>query len=403
MPRIATPLSDTKIKKAKPKDKVYKLFDGNGLFLEVKPTGRKVWRVKYRLDGKERTYTIGDYPTISLSQARATTRDIKQKVLEGIDPVELRLEKKEKKSDKIFKNIIADFLAKKEQEISKSHYLKQKSRIENYILPELGNKDIDDITKRAIIKTVKSVPQKHTPTTKQTDKIETARRVFSLLRQIYKFALHNSYTEKDPTAAIDINAVLPKREVQNFNAILDIDELREMCEDLFAHTDYKKTLNALKFLALTAVRPGNVRNLKWEWVDIKKRVIIYPKEAVKTREEYRLPLTDTLIKILEKMEYINPKKQGFVFFGRDYNTPMSDNTFGKIIKTKGYKHTAHGFRASFSTICYEKQKEHGFSAEVIEAQLGHKIGNKVTRAYMRSDFLEERRELLQWWESLLFV
>ncbi|WP_457564153.1 tyrosine-type recombinase/integrase [Caminibacter sp.] len=401
MPKIATPLSDTKIKRAKPKDKMYKMFDGDGLYLEVKPTGRKVWRVKYRLFGKEKTYTIGDYPAISLSQARAITREIKQKVLDGIDPVAERQEKKEIKKDKLFKNIIADFLEKKQKEVSEVHFKKQKGRIENYILPDLGNKSIDAITKRDIVKVIKSVPLKHTPTTKKTDKIETARRIFSLLREIYKFALHNNYTDIDVTAAIDISAILPKREVENFKAILNEDEFKNMYKELFKDTYLKKTYLALQFLALTALRPGNVRNLRWEWIDWDKKIIIIPKEYMKTRKEFRLPLTDKLIEILNHIAMLNPKKKGLIFFGRDYNTPMSDNTFVKLIKSKGFNHTAHGFRASFATIAYEKQKEHGFSAEVIETQLAHAVGNKVTRAYMRSDFLEERRKLLEWWEEFL--
>ena len=401
MPRIAIPLTDTKIKKAKPKDKMYKLFDGDGLYLEVKPNGRKVWRIKYRLFGKEKTYTIGDYPAVSLAQARAVTREIKQKVLDGIDPVAERQEKKEIKKDKLFKNIIADFLEKKQKEVSEVHFKKQKGRIENYILPDLGNKSIDTTTKRDIVRVIKNVPLKHTPTTKKTDKIETARRVFSLLREIYRFALHNNYTEIDVTAAIDIKAILPKREVQNFKAILNENEFKEMYKELFKDAKYKKTYLALQFLALTALRPGNVRHLMWEWIDWDKKIIVIPKEHMKTRKEFRVPLTDKLIDILNQMAYFKPQKQGLVFFGRDYNTPMSDNTFGKIIKSKGFNHTAHGFRASFATICYEKQKEHGFSAEVIETQLAHAIGNQVTRAYMRSDFLEERRKLLEWWEEFL--
>jgi hypothetical protein len=111
MPKIATPLTEMKIKRAKAKEKMYKLFDGNGLYIEIKPNGRKVWRVKYRLYGKEKTYTIGDYPTITLSQARAITREIKQKVVDGIDPVAERQEKKEIHKDKLFKNIVTEFLA----------------------------------------------------------------------------------------------------------------------------------------------------------------------------------------------------------------------------------------------------------------------------------------------------
>lgn len=402
MPKIATPLTEMKIKRAKPKEKMYKLFDGNGLYIEIKPNGRKVWRVKYRLYGKEKTYTIGDYPTITLSQARAITREIKQKVIDGIDPVAERQEKKEIHKDKLFKNIIAEFLAKKQKEISESHFSKQKGRIKNYILPDLGNKNIDDITKRDIVKIVKSVPLKRTPkTTKKTDKTETARRVFIIVREIFRFALHNGYIDKDVTSAIDINAILPRQKSEHFKAVLDENEFKNMYKSLFANVEYDKTLLALQFLALTALRPGNVRKLRWEWVDWNKKIIVIPAEEMKIRKEFRLPLTDKLIEIIEKMTFFNPKRQGLVFFGKDYETPMSDNTFSYYIKRKGFNHTAHGFRASFATICYEHYKEHGFSSEVIETQLAHAVGNKVTRAYMRSDFLEERRQLLEWWEKFL--
>jgi len=399
MARIATPLTDTKIKRAKPKEKLYKLFDGNGLYLEVKPNGKKTWRVKYRLNGKEKTYTIGEYPLVTLANARAIARDVKEKILQGIDPVQER--QKKEKENKTFAIITEEFLKKKEIETSRTNFIKNKRRVEIYILPFLGEIEIDKITKRDIVKVVKKVKDIQTPTTKQTDKTETARRVFSLIRQIYKFALHNDYVEIDPTAAIDISAVLPKREVKNFAAILKEEELKAMYKDFFG--DYKgfnPVLNALKFLALTALRPGNVRNLVWEWVDLDKKIIIYPASAMKGREEFRIPLTDTLIKILEEQAFIKGKKEGLVFFGVR-GGQLSDATLNMQLKRRGYKHTSHGFRASFSTICYEKQKEHGFSAEVIETQLAHVIGSKVTRAYMRSDFLEERRKLLKWWEEFL--
>ena len=399
MARIATPLTDTKIKKAKPKDKIYKLFDGNGLYLEVKPNGKKTWRVKYRLNGKEKTYTIGEYPLITLANARVIAMEVKEKVLQGIDPVQER-QKKEKET-MTFAIIAEEFLKKKEIETSRTNFIKNKRRVEIYILPFLGKIEINKITKGDIIKVIKKVKDIQTPTTKQTDKTEIARRVFSLIRQIYKFALHNDYVEIDPTAAIDISAVLPKREVKNFAAILKEDEFKAMYKDFFGeYKGFNPVLNALKFLALTALRPGNVRNLVWEWVDLDKKIIIYPASAVKGREEFRLPLTDTLIKILEEQAFMKGKREGFVFFGIR-GKQLSDTTLNMQLKRRGYKHTSHGFRASFSTICYEKQKEHGFSSEVIETQLAHVIGSKVTRAYMRSDFLEERRKLLEWWEKFL--
>ena len=403
MPRIATPLSDTKIKRAKPKEKMYKMFDGDGLYLEVKPSGRKVWRVKYRFAGKEKTYTIGDYPVISLSNARAITREIKQKVLEGVDPVEKRKNENKKTDILTFKKIAHEFLEKKHKEISKKHFEDIKRKFDIYILPEIGSKDIRQIKKRDIIKLIKNARYKPTANNKKTDKVNTARRVFAVLKQVYKFALHNDYTEIDVTATIDINELLPKREIENFAAIIDENELKKMYKTFFKdYKGYNTTLNALKFLFLTALRPINIRNLRWEWIDLDKRVVIYPPEAMKTRKQYRLPLTETLVKILEEMAEIKGKKEGIVFFNvKDKNRSMAEGTLVRTIKRYGYNHQAHGFRTSFSTICYQEQKEHGFSAEIIETQLAHSIGNIVTRAYMRSDFLEERRKLLEWWEEFL--
>ena len=403
MPRITTPLSDTKIRKAKPQDKMYKMFDGNGLYLEVKPNGRKVWRIKYRFNGKEKTYTIGDYPQISLSEARNISRDVKQKVLEGIDPVEARAEKKKRNNVVTIEQIANEFLNKKKEEISPKTFADLKRKVDLYIVPELGNEDIKKIKKRDIVNLIKKSRYKKTQNNTKTDKPDTARRVFTVLKQIYKYALHNDYTEIDPTAAIDINEILPKREVKNFEAIIDENEIKKMYKDFFEnYKGYDITLNALKFLFLTALRPINVRNLRWEWIDLEKKVAIYPAEAMKTRKEYRLPLTDTLIEILENMAFFKGKRSGIVFFNvRDKNRMMAEGTLVRTIKRYGYNHQAHGFRTSFSTICYEKQKDHGFSAEVIEAQLAHAIGNTVTRAYMRSDFLKERRKLLEWWEDFL--
>jgi len=153
---------------------------------------------------------------------------------------------------------------------------------------------------------------------------------------------------------------------------------------------------------LTALRPGNIQNLKWEWIDWEKKVIDIPAEAMKARKPYRLPLTESLISVLEEMKKFSLPINKYVFCSPvNFAKKMSENTLNKAIKNIGYNHRAHGWRASFSTFAYEHQKEHGFSSEVIETQLAHVIGSKVTRAYMRSDFLEERRELLKWWERFL--
>jgi len=403
MPRITKPLTDTQIKKAKAKDKLYKLFDGNGLYLEVKPNGAKTFRIKYKFNNKEKTYTIGKYPDITLAEARRELKKVKDLLRQNIDPIENKknkIEEEKLQNALLFKNIVNEFFELKAHELSTSHLKRQISRANIYILPKIGNKDITQITKRDIIEIVKDVKNIKTPTTKNTDKTETAKRIYILLKQIFKFALHNDYTDKNIPEMIDINAILPKSEKRNLKAVTDEKDIKIIYKLLNEYPGYEITKLALKFLALTALRPGNVQKLEVEW--IKDEMIVFPANTMKTKKEFRLPLTDTLKNIIEEALKINNKSKYLFPAITDKNKPLSENTLNLAHKRLGITdHNAHGWRSAFATICYEHQKEHGFSSEVIETQLAHAVGSKVTRAYMRSDFLEERRKLLEWWERFL--
>ena len=404
MAKVVAPLTELKVKRAKPKEKMYKLFDGNGLYLEVKPNGKKTWRVKYRFNNKEKTYTIGEYPIIPLSQARGIAQEVKNKVLQGIDPVQDRKEKmikQELSNKKLFKNIVEEFLKLKKIEWSEKYYQKQLRRLEIYILPFIGDRRIDLITKGELVQLIKNVRNIKTPSTKISNKAEVTKRIYIILKQIYTFALHNDYVESNIPEKIDITNLIPKQEeTKHFDAIINEEEIRKLYKDILSYPSITKY--ALRFLALTALRPGNIQNLKWEWINWEKKVINIPAEAMKARNPYRLPLTETLISILEEMKKYSFPINKYVFCSPiNFARKMSENTLNQAIKNLGYNHRAHGWRASFSTFAYEHQKEHGFSSEVIETQLAHVIGSKVTRAYMRSDFLEERRKLLEWWEKFL--
>jgi len=159
----------------------------------------------------------------------------------------------------------------------------------------------------------------------------------------------------------------------------------------------------LQFQALTLLRNGNIRNLKWDYIDWDKRVIIYPKESMKAvHSDFRLPITDTLFEILQYFKQFSWGKE-YVFISLQTNKQISENFLAYHYNKLGLKdiHSPHGWRSAFRTIAAEKYKEHKFPFEVIEAQLHHKIGDKVTQAYLRTDFLDERRELLEWWEKFL--
>ena len=307
----------------------------------------------------------------------------------------------QKRGSTIFKDVANEFLNFKQKSLSAKYFNNQKRKIQNYLYPTLENKPINEITKNDIIKIIKEIPKIKLPNdTKNSNKSETQRRIFILIKEILRFALHNDYIDKNVADAIDLNQLIPKQNINHFKAELDIKELKKIYKLINSYNSLT-TKEALRFLILTALRVGNIRNLKWSYIDFEKKIITYPKEAMKAKEAFRLPLTDTLIDILNNMKSITSKYE-YVFCSLVApSKQMSENTLNFALKRMDLNITPHGFRSSFSTICYENQKKHNFSFEVIENQLAHKVGSSVVRAYLRSDFLDDRKKLLEWWEKVL--
>jgi len=336
MPRLTLPLTDSQIKKAKPKEKLYKLFDGNGLYLEIKPNGKNTWRIKYRFDNKEKNYTIGNYPEVTLALARKELIKVKQLIREHIDPVTARKEEvKAKTINKklLVKNIVNEFFELKSAELSESHLKRQISRTNIYIIPKIGDKEITQVTKKDIIDIIKDVKNIKTASTKNTDKSETAKRIHILLKQIFKFALHNDYVGKNIPEMIDVNIIIPKSTKSNLKAITDAKEIKLIYNLLNVYPGYEIVRLALKFLALTALRPGNVQKLKVKWVQ--DEVIIFPATAMKTRKEFRLPLTKTLKEIIDTAKSINENSEYLFSSITDKKKPISENTLNLAHKRLG--------------------------------------------------------------------
>lgn len=395
MARITKPLSDAEIKKAKILDKNYKLYDGDGLILFIAKSGSKTWRVNFTRDGKETTKTIGKYPLISLANARTQAYNIKNNILEeSAAPVI--------KKTNSFNSVADKFLDFKMQELSFDYYKKQKRRLELYVYDQIGSKDIDAITKSDIVALIANVQHVKTQSSKSTNKAETARIVFNLVEQVFKWSWHNDLTTNTIISTIDRSLLIPKKEVVHFKAITDITEIRKLFKMIKEYQGELSTRSALLFLALTGLRSANVRGLKWEYVDLQKNIILFPSEAMKTKQSFRIPLTRELIDIINGMREFTGDKE-YVFCSMlSKNKPLSENTLGYALKRMEVSnHTPHGFRSSFSTLAHEHYKEHGFSSEVIESQLAHAVGGKVKLSYLRSDFLEDRLELMKWWSEFL--
>lgn len=216
-----------------------------------------------------------------------------------------------------------------------------------------------------------------------------------------KFAYARDYINANVCDKIDLNEFVTKKEVKHFKAITGEDEFKELVRVIWGLDNVFKNVHlGFKFLIVTSLRSGNARGLRWEWIDFKDKLIEFPASEMKNKTAFRLPLTDNLVRILED---VGIKDSGVVF--HTYSEPnkmLSDMAFNMILRRLGVtNHTTHGFRSSFSTICYKYRHIHGFGAEVIEMQLSHSVGSAVTRAYQRGDFLEERRKLLEWWEQFI--
>ncbi|WP_024790491.1 MULTISPECIES: tyrosine-type recombinase/integrase [unclassified Lebetimonas] len=403
--KIISPLTQKAINAAIKKQKK-KITDGyvKGLTLMLVRQSYK-WRLRYKLGKKDSYYTIGDYPTIGLSEARKIAQEIRNLLLKGIDPNEYKRQKqielKIKQETKTFNHFANQFLELKKKEVTESRFKRNYlGTYIHYIQPFIGNKKINEITRTDIIEIIKQVPKIKLPNaTRSTNKTYKAKEVLQVIKKIFDYIINLGLLEYNPAFTIDVKHLLPKEEKTKMKAILKPNKAREL---------YKKILNIktptvkklLQFQALTGLRNVGLYRLKWDYVDFEKKLIIYPPKTYKDNQEpFRMPLTDTLIEILIYFKQIYPV---YTFKEEKLQEDSFSSKLSKYYREYLTKeHNPHGWRATFSTLAYENQKLHNISVEAIELQLNHKVGNKVTRAYMRSDFLKERRKLLEWWEEFL--
>jgi len=387
-------------------DKRKKLSDGmvKGLRL-VKKNKSIVWEFRYKRLGtkKDTSLKIGNYPDITLKTARDIAREYKELLARGIDPAEHKREKEEaikrEHEKKTFKTIAYEFLELKKGSVSdkrfKSNYLRA---FEKYAIPFMGHKKIDKITRYDLIDFIKWIPSvKLSNATRTKDKTYTAKEVFNYVKNCLDYALNLGLIEYNPAYGIDPSKILPKEQKEKMKAVIDETKIKEVYQKILSY-DYTAGRYIMQFQALTALRNVGLYRLKWEYIDFERKIITYPPNTYKdNKEPFRLPLTDTLLNILQYFKKIN--NSPYVFRGPNTKEESLSNKLRDYYKRLGIKeHTPHGWRSAFRTIAREKKAG---DFDTIEMQLNHKVGNDVISAYMRGDLLEERRELLIWWENFL--
>ncbi len=386
-------LTELSCKQFKPKSKNYKKFDGGGLFLLIKNNGRKYWRLKYRIAGREKLLALGVYPEISLSEARIKREADRRKIREGIDPIQEKKQIKsqlKEKHDNTFEKVALEWLEKWSYGRAGRESSIRLSRLKRHIFPYLGNVPIRDITTKQLISVIKKIEDKGT--------LAEAKKTRGIVNLIFKYAVSTSRISHNIMA--DTAGAYKTATVNHFPHFTE-KEFREFLQNFDDLKGNILTKLALKLLILTFLRSGAIRFARWEEFDFEKKEWRVPADHMKMKRLHIVPLSDQSLEVLRKIkQFHNGNTQGLLFPSyTNPSKPISDNTLSKALRDQGYqgKATPHGMRATASTILNER----GFPPDVIEMQLAHIEKNKVRASYNHAQYLQKRREMMDWWGNYI--
>ncbi len=390
-------LPDIAIRNAKPGTKPAKLADGAGMFLLITPAGGKLWRLKYRIDGREKLLAIGSYPEISLADARKRRDDARELIAEGKDP------SREKQRTKIrakldaentFAAIAAEYCKKRRRDGAKAWAPATAVRSE-YLLsllnPALGTIPIAGIEPADVLGAIRKIEGK--------GNLESARRTLQLASAVFRYAVATARLASDPTR--DLRGALIAPTVTHYGAITDAKRVGELLRAIDGYEGMGLTKQAMQLAPHVFVRPGELRHADWSEFDLEAGLWIIPAEKMKMRKAHHVPLSRQSVTLLKDLQSITGPA-GYVFPSiRTRARPMSENTINAGLRRLGYasdEMTAHGFRAMASTLLNESGKWH---PDAIERALAHGDSDKVRAAYHRGAHWKERVEMARWWSDYL--
>lgn len=388
------PLTDVAVRTAKPKEKPYKLADERGLFLLVNPSGSKYWRLKFRIDGKEKLLSFGTYPDVSLREARERRDEAKRLMAAGVDPAENRKAQKAARVEEVsnsFEVLCREWLIQRSDTVEPAQTAKTLARMEKDVFPWLGRRPIADITAPEILSVLRRIDERGAR--------YTAHRVRSEISRVFRYAIATGRAQRDPCP--DLKGAIQPVKTEHMPAITNPKEAGELMRaiDGFRGTFVVKC--ALQLAPLLFVRPGELRKALWEDFDLDKGEWRYL--VSKTQTDHLVPLSTQAISILRELHPLTGHLR-YVFPGRDPQKAMSEAAINAALRRMGYdtqrEITGHGFRAMARTILHE---ELHFKPEVIEHQLAHKVPDALGAAYNRTRFIKERREMMQKWADYLFL
>jgi len=388
------PLTDAKIRALKPKDKAYKVADYDGLYVNVSKSGSKLWRFKFRLDGKEGLLSFGKYPDLSLSEARYLRDEARRKVVKGINPAAAKQaakRAKKAKSEHTFAKFANLFLAKQLKEGKSDATIRKKEWLLRLAMDDLGDMPINDVTPQTVLATLKK--------REAMGHYETVRRLRSTISAVFRYAVASGVAETDPTFALKDALIKPT--VKHRAAITDRVKLAEYLRALESYGGKVETKIGLKLLLLFASRPGEVRKARWDEFDIENRIWNVPAERMKMRKPHSVPLSDAALRLLAELKELTGWGELLFPSLSSSKKPISENTLNQALRRMGFRQdevTSHGFRSTFTTFANESGL---WNPDAIEAFCARQDSNAVRRAYNRSLYWEERVNMANWWSKEL--
>jgi integrase len=380
-------LSDTTIRTAKPKEKLYRLTDANGLCLEVAPTGSKLWRYRYRFDGKAKMLALGAYPAVTLQKARQKRDEVRQLLTEGTDPAEQRKAAREaqRADDVTFETLAREWYAYNAPRWAESTAYKARLYMENDLIPGIGARPVKAVTRPELVELVRKVEARGT--------LNAAGKIRQWLHQIFRFGLASGVVEANPATDLDVVAAPPK--ATRHHPHVAFAELPELLSKIESTTLNTLTRCAIRLLVLTAVRPGELRQAPWSEFDLDGATWTIPKARMKARRPHVVPLPRQAVAILRQLKEITGDYPLVLAGQQNPERPMSENTINKALRLMGYegRQTGHGFRHLLST----ELNGRGYNRDWIERQLAHGDNDEIRDTYNHAIYLEQRREMMQAW------
>jgi integrase len=382
-------LTAQKIKSLKPAEKAYKVYDAEGLYIEVPPKGNKRWRFKYRINGKEKRISFGVFPDVGLKEARAKRDEARELVQAGTDP---SVERKRVASADTFETVAREWVAMRVPVWSESHRKTTLQRLESYMFPQIGKMRIVEIEPLHVLDALRIIERRGA--------VEAARKTLGICSLVFRYAVATARIASDPCR--DLRGALASRKKGHFGAVVDPAGAGALMRAIDGYTGAAVVRLALQFIALTFVRPGELRAAQWSEFDFKENVWLIPAEKMKMRQPHVVPLSRQALAVLNQAKQVSGGNPLYVFpsVRSRGDRQLSENTLLSALRALGYaqgQHTAHGFRAMASSLLNAQ----GWNADVIERQLAHTEKNKIRAAYHRTEYLDERREMMQAWADYL--